>query len=60
MAECSTLVSDEVKSLLLLKFGEGYTYDAIAEMTGLSASAIKMKISRAKTHIINELQTQNT
>lgn len=53
------LVTDEVKSLLLLKFADGYTYDAIADMTGLSASAIKMKISRAKQHIITELNTQS-
>lgn len=59
-AQVLALVSDEVKSLLLLKFAEGYTYDAIAQMTGLSASAIKMKISRAKAHIITELQTKTT
>jgi len=49
------LVNEEVKTLLLLKFADGYTYDAIADMTGLSPSAIKMKISRAKASILNEL-----
>lgn len=49
-------VSSEVKSLLLLKFAEGYTYDEMSEITGLSASAIKMKISRAKKSIINKLK----
>ncbi len=57
-AQVLDLVNDEVKSLLLLKFAEGYTYDDISNMTGLSASAVKMKISRAKQHIIKELPAQ--
>jgi RNA polymerase sigma-70 factor (ECF subfamily) len=36
------------RSLLLLKYVESYTYDEIAELTGLSVSAVKMRISRAR------------
>ena len=55
-AQALQLVAPEVRSLLLLKFAEGYTYEEIAAMTGLSQSAIKMKILRARKKIIAELK----
>lgn len=45
---CLLLIPKDVQTLLLLKYVEGYRYDEIAEQTGLSQSAIKMRISRAK------------
>jgi RNA polymerase sigma-70 factor (ECF subfamily) len=36
------------RSLLLLKYIESYTYEEISELTGLSVSAVKMRISRAR------------
>lgn len=39
------------QALLLLKFRDGYTYEEIAERTGLSESAVKMRISRARIQI---------
>ena len=43
-----------VQTLLLLKFRDGYTYEEIADMTGLSVSAAKMRISRAKKQLSTE------
>ncbi len=42
------------RSLLLLKYVESYTYEEIAELTGLSESAVKMRISRAKQSLARE------
>jgi RNA polymerase sigma-70 factor (ECF subfamily) len=36
------------RTLFLLKYVESYTYEEIAELTGLSVSAVKMRISRAR------------
>ncbi len=40
------------QALLLLKFRDGYTYAEIATRTGLSESAVKMRISRARAQIM--------
>ncbi len=42
------------RSLLLLKYVDSYTYEEIAELTGLSVSAVKMRISRAKQTLSRE------
>ncbi len=44
------------RSLLLLKYVESYTYEEIAELTGLSVSAVKMRISRARQSLARETQ----
>jgi HJR/Mrr/RecB family endonuclease len=41
-------VGEESRSLLLLHEFEGHTYAEISAMTGLSASVVKMRVSRAK------------
>ena len=42
------------RSLFLLKYVESYTYEEIAKLTGLSESAVKMRISRAKQNLARE------
>lgn len=44
-------LSKEYKAMLLLKYVHGYTYEEIAVMTGLSPSAVKMRIKRSKEKI---------
>lgn len=39
---------EEDRALLILKHAEGYSYEEMAEMFGLSVSACKMRVSRAK------------
>ena len=41
-------ISGATRTLLLLKYVESYTYEEIAELTGLGVSAVKMRISRAR------------
>lgn len=41
----------DMRALLILKYNDGYSYDEIAEQTGLSVSAIKMRIHRAKEQL---------
>ena len=42
----------EARALVMLKHYDNYTYDEIAAKTGLSASAVKMTISRAKKKML--------
>ncbi len=41
-------LDEEDRALLLLKYGESYSHEELAEMFGLSVSACKMRISRAR------------
>ena len=50
-AGCLALVAEDVQALLRMKYIDGFSYEDIAEKTGLSQSAIKMRISRAKQTI---------
>ena len=52
------LVPEDVQTLLRMKYVDGYSYEEIAELTGLSQSAIKMRISRAKQLIKSEYGKQ--
>jgi len=45
-----TLDEDD-RALLIMKYAEGHNYDALAEMFGLSVSACKMRISRARQRL---------
>jgi RNA polymerase sigma-70 factor (ECF subfamily) len=45
---------EEDRAMLILKHAEGHSYEDLAEMFGLSVSACKMRISRAK----EKLQTK--
>lgn len=46
-------LSKDIRALLLLKYVEGYTYQEIAQITGLGVSNVKMRISRAKEYLGN-------
>jgi RNA polymerase sigma-70 factor (ECF subfamily) len=43
----------DVRGILMLKYMDGYSYDEIAQISGLSPSAIKMRIHRAKESLTN-------
>lgn len=42
----------DVRGLLLLKYMDGYSYEEVSNITGLSSSAIKMRIHRAKETLL--------
>jgi len=44
-------LSEEDRALLILKYGEDYNYDELAEIFNLSVSACKMRISRARERL---------
>jgi RNA polymerase sigma-70 factor (ECF subfamily) len=46
----STL-DEEDRALVVLKYAENYSYEELAEMFGLSSSACKMRVSRAREKI---------
>ncbi len=48
LAQMLETLSEEERALLILKYAEGYGYDELAEMFGLSVSACKMRVSRAR------------
>ena len=48
-------LSKESRALIILKNFDNYTYEEIASKTKLSPSAVKMKISRAKKKLLDEL-----
>lgn len=48
------VLPEEDRALLILKHAEGYSYEELAEVFGLSVSACKMRVSRAK----DKLQAQ--
>lgn len=45
-------LSKYTRIVLTLKYVEGYSYEEIAETTGLGVSAVKMRISRAKKELL--------
>ncbi len=45
------ILDEEDRALLILKYAENYSHDELAEIFGLSVSACKMRISRAREKI---------
>lgn len=45
-------LSKQSKILLTLKYVDGFSYEAISELTGIGVSAVKMRIARAKKELI--------
>jgi RNA polymerase sigma-70 factor (ECF subfamily) len=45
------ILSEEDRALLILKYAENYSHEELAEIFGLSVSACKMRISRAREKI---------
>lgn len=54
LEELLEIISPEEKMLLLLKYKEKHSIKDIQESLGLSESAVKMRLKRARTHV-NEL-----
>lgn len=48
LSQMLEILDEEDRALLILKFSEGHSYEDLAEMFGLSTSACKMRISRAR------------
>jgi RNA polymerase sigma-70 factor (ECF subfamily) len=48
MLEC---LDEEDRALVILKYAENYSYEELAEIFGLSVSACKMRVSRARQRI---------
>lgn len=46
LESCLRELSTELRELLILRFYQGISFEAIAEITGLSTSAIKMRVYR--------------
>lgn len=44
-------LDDEDRALLILKYSEGHSHDELADMFGLSVSACKMRIARARERL---------
>lgn len=44
-------LDEEDRAILILKYAEGYEYDELAELFGLSESACKMRVSRARERL---------
>ena len=42
------VLDEEDRAMLILKYAEGYDYEELAEIFGLSVSACKMRLSRAR------------
>jgi RNA polymerase sigma-70 factor (ECF subfamily) len=47
LESCLQELSPDLRELLVLRFYQGLSFEAIAEITGLSPSAIKMRVYRA-------------
>jgi RNA polymerase sigma factor (sigma-70 family) len=51
VTEVLSILSKDMKAFLLMKYVDEYTYEEIAEATGLGESAIKMRVARAKKQL---------
>ena len=45
------ILDEEDRALVIMKYAENYSHEELAEMFGLSVSACKMRLSRAKEKI---------
>lgn len=54
------ILDDEDRALILLKYAEGHDYEELAAIFGLSISACKMRISRAREKIQARYGTPKT
>jgi len=55
LEEALSRLSETQRSLVLLKDYEGYSYDEIGQITGLSESQVKVYLHRARIHLKNYL-----
>ena len=49
-------ISDEDRSLILLKEGEGHSVEELSQMTGMNENTIKVKLFRARQKLVKAAQ----
>jgi RNA polymerase sigma-70 factor (ECF subfamily) len=54
-----SVLSKSERTLLFLKYVEEYSYEEISELTGVSISALKMRILRIKSKLQNQNEPNN-
>jgi len=54
LARMLATLSEEDRALVILKYAENYSFEELAEIFGLSLSACKMRVSRAREKIQRE------
>jgi RNA polymerase sigma-70 factor (ECF subfamily) len=52
-------LDEEDRAMLILKYAEGHTHEGLAEMFGLSVSACKMRLSRAREKLKEKYPDRN-
>lgn len=53
------MLNEDDRALLILKYAENYTFEELATIFGLSTSACKMRVSRARDKIRQRYQTDS-
>ncbi len=53
-----SLVPERYRTVLVLHYLEGYSVAEIGKMTGLSQSAVKMRLSRGREHLKNIIERE--
>ena len=56
LSNALAMLAQEQREAFLMKHGEGLSYDEMAELTGLSVSAMKMRVHRASETLRDHLQ----
>jgi RNA polymerase sigma-70 factor (ECF subfamily) len=51
LAQMLETLDEEDRALVILKYAEDYSYDELSELFGLSVSACKMRVSRAREEL---------
>ena len=51
VAQMLETLDEEDRAMLILKYAEGYNYEELSEMFGLSVSGCKMRLSRARDRL---------
>lgn len=51
VTDALSLLSKDIRAILLLKYIDGYSYEEISEIAQVSPSAVKMRIHRAKQEL---------
>ena len=51
-------LEDEDRAILLMKYAEGHDYDELAEIFGMTPSALKMRVSRAREKLKQRFPNQ--
>ena len=51
-------LDEEDRAILILKYAEGYEYDELSGMFGMTPSALKMRVSRAREKLQQRFPNQ--